>query len=75
MILPSFHDLTGQIMGKIVIWSINRPQCKNSLSLSVMRQILDALIYADGENELKISILTGKESYFSSAKIFLRYLS
>lgn len=55
---PNYEDGIGLI-------TLNRPECHNALSLSLMEELGDALICLDKDNTVKTVIVTGNEKAFS----------
>jgi len=69
------NDLTTQEHGDILVITINRPEARNAMTLSVATAIAAALDELDQRTDLNIGILTGAEGTFCAGmdlKGFLR---
>ena len=61
--------------GRIAIFTINRPEAMNSLSIQVVEELRDAVLDFRDDPELWVGIVTGAgDRAFSTAKACIRFL-
>jgi enoyl-CoA hydratase len=52
--------------GPIVVVTMNRPAARNAMSLQMFARMADAWDAIDGDDEVRVAILTGADGHFSS---------
>src|SRR3954470_11216393 len=66
--------LTEERDGVLVV-TINRPEARNAINGDVARGIAAALDLLDGDDELRVGVLTGAGGFFSSGMDLKGFLS
>ena len=55
-----------EVRDGVLVITINRPEARNAINGDVARGIAAALDRLDGEDELRVGVLTGSGGFFSS---------
>ena len=55
-----------EVRDSVLVITINRPEARNAINGDVARGIAAALDLLDGEDELRVGVLTGSGGFFSS---------
>ncbi|MBN2223830.1 MAG: enoyl-CoA hydratase [Deltaproteobacteria bacterium] len=62
----TYRFITMEITDGVAVITLNRPEVRNALSLALLKELHDALITADGADEVQVIILTGAGTAFSA---------
>lgn len=52
--------------GHVVVVTINRPEARNAMDLEVLGRLADAWDFIDGDDDVRVAILTGAGGHFSA---------
>jgi enoyl-CoA hydratase len=61
--------ISTQIESKIAFVSINRPEQKNALSISLLTQLKEELIKLDSDSEIRLIVIKGNENFSAGGDI------
>lgn len=62
----NYENICFAAEGNIALVTLNRPQCRNALSLALMRELIDCLSVIGARRDLRVVILAAAGSVFSS---------
>jgi enoyl-CoA hydratase/carnithine racemase len=63
---PAWPDLALRLDGAVAEVQLDRPAARNALSLSLMRQLIEAAAWLRASTDIQAVILAGAETYFSA---------
>ena len=63
---PTWPDLLMAVGDGVAEVRLNRPAARNALSLSLMRQLIEAAAWLRASTDIHAVILTGEQNYFSA---------
>ncbi len=62
----SYQFIKKEITDGVAVITLNRPEVRNALSLALLKELHDALVTADGSDDVDVIILTGAGTAFSA---------
>src|SRR5687768_10676834 len=63
---PAMSHLLVEREGHVVTLTMNRPEARNALDLQMLARLADAWQMIDGDDGVRVAILTGAGGHFSS---------
>ena len=59
-------DVVVEKQGHVLTVTLNRPQRRNAMTLAMFARLSDAWDLADGDDEIRVIVLTGADGHFSA---------
>jgi len=59
-------DVVVEKQGHVLTVTLNRPQRRNAMTLAMFARLSDAWDLADGDDEIRVIVLTGVDGHFSA---------
>lgn len=75
MITSPIPQILAQLDHRVLTLSLNRPERKNALSLSMYDALADLITSADVDPEIRVLVLTGTNEFFTSGNDLLDFMN
>lgn len=75
MITSPIPQILTQLENRILTLSFNRPERKNALTLAMYGALADLIKAAEGDNEVRVLVLTGTDEFFTSGNDLMDFMN
>ncbi len=75
MITSPIPQILTQLENRVLTLSFNRPERKNALTLAMYGALADLIKAADGDNEVRVVVLTGTDEFFTSGNDLMDFMN
>lgn len=75
MIASPSPQVLVQLDERVLTLSLNRPERKNALSLSMYAALADLIAAADADNDVRVLVLAGTDDFFTSGNDLLDFMN